>query len=65
MSLDIDRQNDTLLFIGDYIDRGRAGRKVVEYVIWLRQEFRHIVFLLGNHEYMLLRYLDVIDEEMY
>ena len=64
-SLDIDRQNDTLLFIGDYIDRGRASREVVEYVIKLRQEFRNVVFLLGNHEYMLLRYLEGIDEEMY
>jgi serine/threonine protein phosphatase 1 len=65
LSLDIDRQNDTLLFIGDYIDRGRAGREVVEYVIQLRQEFRNVVFLLGNHEYMLLRYLEGIDEDMY
>ena len=65
LSIDIDRQNDTLLFIGDYIDRGTAGREVVDYVIKLRREFSNIVFLLGNHEHMLLRYLEGIDEEMY
>lgn len=63
--LDIDRKKDTLLFIGDYIDRGSSSREVVDYVIRLREEFKNVICLLGNHEQMLLRYLDGIDEEMY
>lgn len=63
--LDIDRKKDTLLFIGDYIDRGSSSREVVDYVIRLREEYKNVICLLGNHEQMLLRYLDGIDEEMY
>jgi len=63
--IDIDRQNDLLLFIGDYIDRGNSSRTVVDYVIGLQSEFQNVVCLLGNHEQMLLRYLEGIDEEMY
>jgi serine/threonine protein phosphatase 1 len=64
-SLTADRQNDTLLFIGDYIDRGSSSPEVVDYVIGLSEEFRKVVYLLGNHEKMLLRYLDGIEKEMY
>jgi serine/threonine protein phosphatase 1 len=63
--LDIDRQNDTVVFIGDYIDRGSAPREVVDYVIGLQDEVKNVICLLGNHEQMFLRYLDGFDEEMY
>jgi serine/threonine protein phosphatase 1 len=61
----IDRQYDTLVFIGDYIDRGSSSREVVDYVIRLCDEFKNVVCLLGNHEQMLLRYLEGNNEEMY
>jgi len=64
-SLDIDKQCDTLVFIGDYIDRGSSVKEVVDYVIKLRNEFKNVVCLMGNHEHMLLRFLAGIDEEMY
>ena len=51
-----DPQNDTLIFIGDYIDRGNSSREVVDYVIRLKKEYKKVVCLLGNHEYMLIRY---------
>ena len=44
---------DTLVFLGDYIDRGPDSRGVVEQVIGL-QERCHVVPLMGNHEEMLL-----------
>jgi serine/threonine protein phosphatase 1 len=60
-----DRKKDTLVFIGDYIDRGSASRDVVDYVLQLKKEFKKIICLLGNHEQMLLSYLEGVDEEAY
>jgi serine/threonine protein phosphatase 1 len=64
-NINADWENDTIVFIGDYIDRGSAPREVVDYVIRLKTDYKKVVCLLGNHEYMLLRYLDGLDEEMY
>jgi serine/threonine protein phosphatase 1 len=61
----IDRQNDTLVFIGDYIDRGKYSREVIDYVIRLQSGHKNIICLRGNHEQMFLRYLDGIDEGLY
>lgn len=61
----IDNQNDTLVFIGDYIDRGEYGPEVVDYVIRLQNEYKKVVCLMGNHEQMLARYLEGVDEDMY
>jgi serine/threonine protein phosphatase 1 len=47
---------DTLLFIGDYIDRGPKSREVVEFLVQLKQKGGNFVFLKGNHEKMLLDY---------
>jgi len=65
LCINADPENDTIVFIGDYIDRGSAGRDVVDYIIRLKTEYKNVVCLLGNHEYMFLRYLDGLDEEMY
>jgi serine/threonine protein phosphatase 1 len=64
-SIGADPQNDTLIFIGDYIDRGTSSRDVVDYVLQLKKEFKNIICLLGNHEQMFLNYLEGVDEEMY
>jgi serine/threonine protein phosphatase 1 len=61
----IDSQKDTLVFIGDYIDRGEYGPDVVDYVIRLQNEYKKVVCLMGNHEQMLARYLEGVDEDMY
>jgi len=44
----------TLVFLGDYIDRGPSSRGVIDRLIGLRDE-RACVFLGGNHEDILLR----------
>jgi serine/threonine protein phosphatase 1 len=54
----IDRDNDTLVFIGDYIDRGPDPKGVVDFVLDLRGKFSKIVFLLGNHEEIFLNYIN-------
>ena len=48
---------DTLLFIGDYIDRGPDSKGVIDRLIKLNDE-HNCIFLRGNHEELLLGYLD-------
>lgn len=55
--IDIDAQNDTLVFIGDYIDRGVDSKGVVDFVLDLRKSIDRMICLQGNHEQMFLDYL--------
>ena len=48
--------DDRLIFVGDYIDRGPDSRGVIELLAELA-ETRSCVFLLGNHESMFLDFL--------
>ncbi|TDI76631.1 MAG: serine/threonine protein phosphatase [Bacteroidetes bacterium] len=50
-------QEDHLVFIGDYIDRGPDSKGVIERLLKLDEEFK-CTFLRGNHEDLLLGYLD-------
>jgi serine/threonine protein phosphatase 1 len=61
----IDYTKDTLVFIGDYIDRGPGSVEVVGYLLELKRRLPGIVFLKGNHEDMLERYLDGTDRFTY
>jgi serine/threonine protein phosphatase 1 len=49
-----DKEKDTLVFLGDYIDRGKNGFEVVDYLIKLQKEVGKdkCICLLGNHEHM-------------
>jgi len=49
-------EDDTLIFLGDYIDRGERSFETIEYLIALARMHR-TVFLKGNHESMLLEYI--------
>jgi len=60
-----DPEEDTLVFIGDYIDRAGGGRDVIDYILGLKKKYQKMICLRGNHESMLLRYLEGTDEEMY
>lgn len=46
-----------IAFVGDYIDRGSSSRQVVELIMDLRR-YHHVFTLLGNHETLLLDYID-------
>jgi len=50
-------KDDHLIFVGDYIDRGPATKKVIEILFELEQRCR-CTFLRGNHEALMLNYLD-------
>ena len=51
--------NDTLVFLGDYIDRGPDTKGCVERIVRLRAEADFsVITLLGNHEQWMLRSLN-------
>lgn len=47
----------TVVFLGDYLDRGPASQEVIELLLGCNQA-RETVALKGNHESFLLRFLD-------
>jgi len=48
----------TLVFLGDYIDRGLQSKDVIEFLMSKRLNAFQRVFLMGNHEEALLRFLN-------
>jgi diadenosine tetraphosphatase ApaH/serine/threonine PP2A family protein phosphatase len=61
----VDPIEDILIFLGDYIDRGDQSKEVVDFLISLKQRMPQSVFLMGNHEQMLLEYLSGENENPY
>ena len=51
------REEDTVVFVGDYVDRGPSARDAVEIVLDLQKGPAEVVTLKGNHEDMMLSYL--------
>jgi serine/threonine protein phosphatase 1 len=51
------QSDDTLVMLGDCVDRGPESRQVIDEVLKLRG-CCHLVPLLGNHEEMMLNFLD-------
>lgn len=52
--------SSTVVFLGDYIDRGPSSKEVVDVILELKRRCR-VVTLMGNHESMLLEFLDGSD----
>ncbi|MGH7907562.1 MAG: metallophosphoesterase family protein [Candidatus Binataceae bacterium] len=48
---------DTVVFVGDYVDRGPSARDVVEILLELAGGPAETVFLKGNHEDMMLAFM--------
>lgn len=53
------QENDCLVFLGDYIDRGEDSKGVIDFLLELSEE-RWCIFLKGNHEDMLLSELNKV-----
>jgi serine/threonine protein phosphatase 1 len=51
------KTQDTLVFLGDYVDRGPNSRGVIDFLLAFARLFPQSVFLKGNHEAMFLDYL--------
>ncbi|MGD8512880.1 MAG: metallophosphoesterase family protein [Deltaproteobacteria bacterium] len=60
--IDVDLKKETLVFMGDYIDRGPHAKEVVDYLIDVARGGNRVIFLKGNHELMLQNYLSGEDK---
>jgi serine/threonine protein phosphatase 1 len=61
-------QNDTLIFLGDYVDGWSQSPDVIDYLIEIK-EHQNCIFIKGNHDELLLDWLqnknENIDESMW
>lgn len=51
-------KDDTLFFLGDYIDRGPSSKEVIDLLIDLKKKGYKLNCVLGNHEKLLLDSID-------
>ncbi|OIP90893.1 MAG: metallophosphatase [Syntrophaceae bacterium CG2_30_49_12] len=64
--LKIDPVADTLVFVGDYIDRGPDACGVVDLILRIKRTVNKVICLLGNHEQLFLDYyLEKINRKIF
>ena len=51
------KEEDLLIYIGDYIDRGLKSKQVIDQILQLKNKEIKTVFLMGNHEEMMINFL--------
>jgi serine/threonine protein phosphatase 1 len=56
---------DTLIFLGDYIDRGYFSAEVIDELLNLKEKVPNTMFLKGNHEDMFLKAAKGRREDIY
>jgi serine/threonine protein phosphatase 1 len=62
----VDPFADTLIFIGDYLDRGPDAREVINTLLDIKETCSNVICLRGNHEAMFLDfYLEGRNEELF
>ncbi|NDI35460.1 metallophosphoesterase family protein [Chengkuizengella sediminis] len=59
-----DPQNDRLILLGDYCDRGDQSKEVIEMIMHLNKE-NHVTCLKGNHDQMFLDWLLLDDPKKF
>ena len=45
-----DVKNDLIIYLGDYIDRGKNSKEVINQIIKLKDNNIKTICLMGNHE---------------
>ena len=57
---------DTMIFLGDYVDRGPDPKGVIDFLIKLQEECAgRVIFLRGNHEVMFADYMAGVNQQAY
>ena len=51
------KDEDLLLYLGDYIDRGPGSKDVINHILQLQTEGIKSIFLMGNHEQFMIDFL--------
>ena len=51
------KEEDLLLYLGDYIDRGPNSKDVINHILQLQTEGIKSIFLMGNHEQFMIDFL--------
>jgi len=51
------KDEDLLLYLGDYIDRGPSSKEVINNIFQLQTEGIKSIFLMGNHEQFMIDFL--------
>ena len=59
------KKEDTLIFLGDYINRGACSKDVISELIQMKNSFSHMITLMGNHEQIFLSYLHGYNRELF
>lgn len=59
------KEEDQIVFLGDYIDRGPDSRGVIDYLLNFHDRWPQTVFLKGNHEAMLLDFVAGREQLLY
>ena len=55
--LSFNKKDDLLVYLGDYIDRGSNSKDVINHILKLQKEKINSIFLMGNHEQVLIDFL--------
>lgn len=54
-------KEDTVYFLGDYIDRGPRIKETIDFFLDSINEGWNFKFLMGNHEYLLIKSFELFD----
>ena len=57
--------NKLLIYLGDYIDRGPKIKKTIQTLLDFQPNNFQQVFLLGNHEQMMLDFINNVSDSLY
>lgn len=55
------KPNETIVFLGDYIDRGKKSKEVVNFMFDIMSNDDNVVALLGNHDDVFYRVMESSD----
>ena len=57
--------NKLLIYLGDYIDRGTRIKETIQALLDFQPDNFKRVFLLGNHEQMMLDFINKVPDSLY
>jgi serine/threonine protein phosphatase 1 len=60
-----DRDTDRVIFLGDYVNRGKDSKGVIDQLIAFKKTYPRTIFLKGNHEVMFIDYLEGGDPHLF